>query len=130
MRKRDGPTAVHMKPFATSLFNNSDRDVSSSFRATHILGQGSVHPSLWNTSVFEDRQTHVQQIRMDVVFTHALSTLRNASENVRPHSNIGSVARKNFKTLNSLSSTFLQPETLHSETCPHVQQFASFSCYP
>ena len=69
MRKRDGPTAVHMKPFATSLFNNSDRDVSSSFRATHILGQGPLHPTLWNTSVFEDRLTHVQQIRMDAVFT-------------------------------------------------------------
>ena len=52
MRKRDGPTAVHMKPFSTSVFNNSDRDVSSSFRATQILRQGPVHPTLWNTSVF------------------------------------------------------------------------------
>ena len=52
MRKRDGPTAVHMKPFPTSVFNNSDRDVSSSFRATQILRQEPVHPTLWNTSVF------------------------------------------------------------------------------
>ena len=52
MRKRDGPTAVHMKPSSTSVFNNSERDVSSSFRATQILRQGPVHPTLWNTSVF------------------------------------------------------------------------------
>ena len=106
MGKRDGPTAVHRKPFSTSVLNNSDRDVSSSFRATHILRQGPVYPTVWNTSVFQDRPTHVQQIRIDVVFTHALSALRNASENVRPHSNIRSVARRNFKTLNSHSPTF------------------------
>ena len=52
MRKRDGPTAVHMKPFSTSVFNNSDRDVSTSLRSTQILRQGPVHPTLWNTSVF------------------------------------------------------------------------------
>ena len=52
MRKRDGPTAVHMKPFSTSVFSNSDRDVSSSFRATQMLRQGPAHPTLWNTSVF------------------------------------------------------------------------------
>ena len=97
MRKRNGPTAVHMKPFSTSVFNNSDRDVSSSFRATQILRQGPVHPTLWNTSVFKDRLTHAQQIRIGVVFTHAFSALRNASENVRPHSNIRSVARRKIQ---------------------------------
>ena len=45
MGTRDGPTAVHMKPFSTSVFNNSNRDVSSSFRATQILRQGPVHPT-------------------------------------------------------------------------------------
>ena len=52
MRKRDGPTAVHMNPFSTSVFNNSDKDVSSNFRATQISRHGPVHPTLWNTSVF------------------------------------------------------------------------------
>ena len=56
----DGPTAVHMKPLSTSVINNSDRDVSSSFRATQILRQGPVHPTLWNTSVLWDRLPHVQ----------------------------------------------------------------------
>ena len=60
MGKRDGPTAVHMKPFSTSVFNNSDRDVSSSFRATQFLTRELMHPTMWNTSVFEDRLTHVQ----------------------------------------------------------------------
>ena len=45
MRKRDGPTA-----FSTSVFSNSDRDVSTSFRAT--VRQGPMHPTLWITSVF------------------------------------------------------------------------------
>ena len=40
MRKRDHPTAVHIKRFSTSVFNKSDRDVPSSFRATQILRQG------------------------------------------------------------------------------------------
>ena len=40
MRKPpDCPTAIHMKPFSTSVFNNSDRDVSSNFQATQILRQ-------------------------------------------------------------------------------------------
>ena len=60
MRKRGGPTAVHVNPFSTSVFNNSDRDVSSSFRTAQILRQGSVHQNLWNTAVFQDRLTHVQ----------------------------------------------------------------------
>ena len=90
----------------SSVFNNSHRDVSSSFRATQILRQGPVHSTLWNTSVFQDRLTHVQQIRIDVIFMHALSALRGAAVCVRPHSNIRSVARKTVKTLNSHSSTF------------------------
>ena len=63
-----------------------------------------MHPTLWNTFVFWDRLTHVQQIRINVVFTHVLSALRNASENVRPHSN-RSAAQRNFKTLSSHSLT-------------------------
>ena len=47
MRKPDCPTAVHMKPFSTSVFNNSH-----SFRATQILRQGPVHSTLWKTSIF------------------------------------------------------------------------------
>ena len=46
MRKRDGPTAVHMNPFSTSVFNNSDRDVSSSFRTAQILRQRIRAPKL------------------------------------------------------------------------------------
>ena len=52
MRKRDGPTGVLMKPLSTWVFSNSDRDVSSSFRATQVLRQRPAHPTLGKTSVF------------------------------------------------------------------------------
>ena len=43
---------------------------------------------------------------LNVIFTHALSALRDAAVYVRPHPNIRSVARKTIKTLNSHSYTF------------------------
>ena len=46
MRKRDGPTAVHMKPFSTSVFNNCDRDVSSSFPSNSNLMTVTSAPNL------------------------------------------------------------------------------------
>ena len=101
-----------MKPFSTSVFNNSNRDVSSSFRATQILRQGSVHSPLWNTSVFWDRLTHVQQIRIDVIFTHALSALRDASVNVRQHSNLFFL--RPFHTFSSLYDTLVTLGLLQS----------------
>ena len=102
IRHTVSPSAVHMKPFSRLVRN---------------------------TSVFQDRQTHVQRFRSDVVFPHAFSALY---EFVRPHhSGIRFVSRENPCTSNSHVFHALSQERVFSvlSTRSAAQRFRSAACF-